>query len=180
MQFKTSFTRAKVSIHERELVSLTTCALASPLTCGRSRQHACPPPLPRPCATETRPFVPTNTTIHNRSHIRLQAPTYPDKSTNTYGQNRWTTLVIHPTRPFVSPHSTIRCNPRDHSHCTTRPFALHHTTVRIAPHDCSYRPTRPFVSPYTTIRCNPRDHSYHTTRPYNIRVAPQPLFSLFT
>lgn len=78
----------------------------------------------------TQPFVPTSMTIRPRPHIKLQTPIYPDKTTNTSGQKRWTTMVIH----------------------LIRPFTMHHSTARIALRDRLQRVTRPFTSPFATVR----------------------------
>lgn len=99
----------------------------------RPHDHSSPPNYHSP--PFPRPFVPTPMTIRPRPHIKLQTPTYPDKTTNTSGQKRWTTKVIHPTRPFASSFTTIHIASLDRSYHPLRPLASHFATIRKLTHD---------------------------------------------
>ena len=107
---------------------MDACTRAYTSTNTVSRQHARSASLPRP-------FVPTSMTIRPRPHIKLQTPIYPDKTTNTSGQKRWTTKVIHLIRPFASHHSTVHFALRDRWQHITRPFASPFATARKLSHD---------------------------------------------
>lgn len=110
-----------------------------------SLQHARSASLPRPfvptsmtirlrshdySARSPRPFAPAPTTIRPSPHIKRQTATYLDKTTNTSGQKRWTTKVIHLIRPFASHHSTIHIVLRDRSQRVTRPLTSPFATAR--------------------------------------------------
>ena len=97
-----------------------------------------------------QPFDSAHTTIQLRSHIKRQPPTYPDKTANTYSQNRWTTKVIHPTRLFASPPATARITPLDRSSRPSQPLATSVPTVHdVHPtvHSDPIQPLTPHIEP---------------------------------
>ncbi len=141
------------------------------LTLPSPSHHRPLPPIPNHMPTHPRPhdhssplsrtFAPTPTTIRIRPHIKPQPPTYPDKTTNTYSQNRWTTKVIHPTRALASPSAAIHISLHGRSHRPSRPLATTLATVRTARLAHFTSPSAPLHIPSCALRIPSHDLQIH-------------------